>query len=77
MTPEKGGSGGEQKGKIEAVQGFMRSVGLVIFGVLTAVSIVTANPALGASATKGLMADFVIDANIDNARSTFGRKKKK
>lgn len=76
MAPERGGSA-EPQGKIDKIQGFMRSFGLVVFGVLTAVSIVTANPALGATATKGLMADFVVDSNIDNARSTFGRKKKK
>ncbi len=76
MSAEKGGSA-EQKGRIDKLQGFMRGVSLVVFGFLTAASIVTSNPALGATATKGLLADFVVDANIDNARQTFSRKKKK
>lgn len=74
----EGGSNSAEKSKVEKARGFMRGLGLMVFGVLTAVSVVTVNPALGYAATTGLLADFTVDGIIDGGVKTYkGARKKK
>lgn len=50
---------------IKKARGILRGIGLGVFGVLTGIAIATGNPALGATASKGLLMDFTADGIID------------